>query len=512
MAKDDCIMAATSEGLYNGGSKGFYNAWSCKVATSLEALADIIPYAEPENLIDGEWRRKVIYATEDFFVTNPFPVPPRPDGSMDILIDTAEDEICDQAMTDFGVVNFRKTDGTEFISWDAKNVVRENIAGYTKSCAARCFEKAGCSAYYRDNTSCIFIIGYAVSGKFDSTNDPEYYDPESGEFWNYTEQVPNEYPNEFYEEFGARSSLIAASGRLDNLCPQDAFKNTYTKKSQFYCLFFSPDEADSIADDIVDNNTGDPDTPLDVWSFEIETTNPLTTSSQYVELSMPELDGTRSKYRPVTFTIETHVRIAENQLDLGRKRRSIRPRTEDILSEINEIEQQALNFILDGGMVLPDGVEVAVTTEVKTIEIRQTAPDGSVAADCSSGSCQCSDGFIDNGNGCEQMTVEQAATTTETPATTQAASNRVKDWIQALVDKMETVFEENRPEKPFPQLLKKWSRKAKKFVHRYDRVVAHKCELPETFEDASVNFNTINTCRVSLIISFYQNFNLNDDF
>ena len=31
----------------------------------------------------------------------------------------------------------------------------------------------------------------------------------------------------------------------------------------------------------------------------------------------------------------------------------------------------------------------------------------SVAADCSSGSCKCSTGFIDNGNGCEEMTDEQ---------------------------------------------------------------------------------------------------------
>ena len=61
-------------------------------------------------------------------------------------------------------------------------------------------------------------------------------------------------------------------------------------------------------------------------------------------------------------------------------------------------------------MDLPDGVEVAATGPIETVEFVQTASDGSVAADCSSGSCECSAGFVDNGNGCEEMTEEPAST------------------------------------------------------------------------------------------------------
>ena len=88
ISQDDCIMAATSEGTYNGGSKGFYTADSCKVTTSSEA--DIISYAEPENLIEGEWRKKVIYATKDYYESNRIQFPPQPDGSMDIPVDTSK--------------------------------------------------------------------------------------------------------------------------------------------------------------------------------------------------------------------------------------------------------------------------------------------------------------------------------------------------------------------------------------------------------------------------------------
>merc|ERR1719220_606764 len=98
------------------------------------------------------------------------------------------------------------------------------------------------------------------------------------------------------------------------------------------------------------------------------------------------------------------------------KQRQIMPRTDDILADIEAIEQQAISFILDGDLELPEDVEVAATGPVETVEFVQTAADGSVTANCISGSCTCSAGFIDNGNGCEQMTVEQAATT-EAPTT-----------------------------------------------------------------------------------------------
>ena len=106
------------------------------------------------------------------------------------------------------------------------------------------------------------------------------------------------------------------------------------------------------------------------------------------------------------------------------KQRQIMPRTDDILA----IEQQAISFILDGDLELPEDVEVAATGPVETVEFVQTAADGSITANCISGSCTCSAGFIDNGNGCEQMTVEQAATT-EAPTTTQAPTDAAEDFL-----------------------------------------------------------------------------------
>ena len=45
------------------------------------------------------------------------------------------------------------------------------------------------------------------------------------------------------------------------------------------------------------------------------------------------------------------------------------PGTEDILSEIEAIEQEATSFILNGGLELPDDVEVAATGPVELVEL-----------------------------------------------------------------------------------------------------------------------------------------------
>ena len=71
---------------------------------------------------------------------------------------------------------------------------------------------------------------------------------------------------------------------------------------------------------------------------------------------------------------------------------------------------------------------------VEIAGVVQVTADGSVAADCSSGTCECSTGFIDNGDGCVAMTEEQAATT---EAPTEAP--KVVDWLPTLVAKLETV-------------------------------------------------------------------------
>ena len=157
-------------------------------------------------------------------------------------------------------------------------------------------------------------------------------------------------------------------------------------------------------------------------------------------------------------------------------------------------------------MKIPDDVEVVKTFPIETVEFYQTTADGSIAADCSTGSCQCSIGFIDNGNGCEAMTEEQAATT-QAPITAQPVQS-ITEYIQSLVDKMESVFEENRPGKPRTQLLKKWQKLSNKFLDRYRKMVNEKgCNFADTYTDDSVDFDSVETCRVSRnFLDFYSKY------
>ena len=268
------------------------------------------------------------------------------------------------------------------------------------------------------------------------------------------------------------------------------------------------------------------------------------------------MQGDDERFRPVLFSIETHVEIGESQYDRKRrsadresetifvgeitqkfldnlrkedlkkakqaaKQRSIMPRTEDILAEIEAIEQQVTSFILDGGMEMPDNVEVVATGPIETVEFIQSAADGSISADCSSGSCECSSGFIDNGNGCEAMTVEQAATmqapttqapltqasttkasttqipTTQTPAATESPAVEVTDFLASLMTKLESVFEYNRPGKRRPHLIKKWQALKTKFASRYTKMADDNgCNFAGSYDDDSVDFDSINTCRV----------------
>ena len=372
-----------------------------------------------------------------------------PDGTIGGADEEAEG-ICDETSTGFGNVNYLDMEGYAFSSVDDKNVIRESGT----NCAARCFELAGCSAFYAIDNSCTFIIGYVLSGE--------------------------------------KTTGVTEAGKINALCPNTAFKNTFILRSRFYCLFFSPSQAGSIADEIVTSNTGNRNTPLRVWKFATESNIPLITSSQYVSVEMSSttsISTNDGRYRSVTFAIETHVRLGN---EWTRKRRQ----ADDILADIKAIEQQATSFILDGDMDLPDDVEVAATSPVETVEFVQTASDSSVVADCSSGSCICSAGFIDNGDGCEEMTEEQADTT-QSPTTTQAPADPIADSLQSLVDKMKEVFEDNRPDRPRTKLLAKWDKLRHNTVQRYNQMKNNGCQYTTTWSIDNIDFDNINACNVS---------------
>ena len=89
---------------------------------------------------------------------------------------------------------------------------------------------------------------------------------------------------------GEKTSGVSEAGKINTLCPNTAFKSTFTLRSRLYCLFYSPPDAGSIAEDIVARNTGNPNTPLNVWNFATESNSPMITSSQCVSVEMPSTD------------------------------------------------------------------------------------------------------------------------------------------------------------------------------------------------------------------------------
>ena len=407
--------------------------------------------------------------------------------------------VCDQIDTEFGLVKYKGTEGIGYTA-PAENMFRETGSA---DCAARCFETAGCSFFFVENDSCNFIIGSASGGE---TNEN-----------------------------------VSDSGMLNGICPSKAFRNTYKRQVSVFCYIWAPNEGESFIDDIVGRYT-DGKTPLNAWTFTTKN-NPFVTSANKISIETPDMEGTDKRLRPIVFKVETLVRMPSARIQTNRKRRSaekesefifvdeltlqegqkyykqkakeakqaakqrsMMPRTEDILAEIEAIEQQATNFILGGGLTFPDGVEVAATGPVELIEFVQTAADGSIAADCSSGTCECTNGFVDNGNGCE-IIVPEVPTTTQAPATpaptTQSTTTRAptttkppaSNWIPSLDAKMEAIFQ-NGFQRQRPKLLGQWKKQSKKFGDRHKNL-ARECYFVGTYEDDSVDFNSVNTCRVS---------------
>ena len=460
----------------------------------------------------ADQRQTIVFGVfKDYYDSNPQFLPTdAPDGTIAASY-YGHEELCKEIPTGFGHVFYQNTPGYEYSAERNTNIVRESGT----HCAHRCFEKAGCTAFYEIYNGCTFIIGASIAGKV--------------------------------------NNAITSSGSIDDICPNTiAFTNSFTKTSRFYFLMYDDSEAGNVANKIAAYNTGNPNTRLRRWNFKMDMQIPMRTSSQYVSVDMPDVlygyTGTwNSPWRPVYFKVQTHFRItvdddyrrkrrsdesdlvpvgeftiadnekiakqAAKEAEKAAKQRQIMPRTDDILAEIDAIEARAISFI-QGELELPDEVELAATGPVETLEFIQTAADGSVTADCASGSCICSTGFINNGNGCEEMTPEQAETTTKAPTTiasttTQAqmtieasetSSNSVQDLIPSLMAKVQAVFKHNRPGKPRTHLIKKWKKLGDQFVQRYKTVASHGCNFADTYEDKTIDFDTVDTCKVSFMI------------
>ena len=249
-----------------------YMEYNCDLYTS-------ISYREPYlswgySSFDGTEYRKVLKCAvnEDYFKSNLQNMVPYPDG----VIGNTVDGFCDHVNTNFGtngLVSYRKMTGIEFITADEKNIIESFGAPFP--CARKCFELAGCSSFYSyvpapslgSTWNCKLIIGRAARVKNDATG----------------------------------IHLVHAGMLHDGLCPSlvgVVFSQTFTKISEFVCVFQTPDEAKNLADSIIETNTGNANTPLHRWTHTTED-NPFRVSSQYVTLSMPNMQGNDRQYRRV---------------------------------------------------------------------------------------------------------------------------------------------------------------------------------------------------------------------
>ena len=177
-----------------------------------------------------------------------------PDGAIvnGVIIDGQVnfDGYCDKVDTgsSFGQVNYRTFDKIKFVPFYPKNIITESTIS-TSQCAVKCFEKAGCTAFFMVDNDCSFIIGPASKRE--------------------------------------ENNAVTGSGQLSpSVCPLTAFTTTYIKKSYMSYIFTTQIEAEDMADSIVEENTGNVNTPLRDWIFKTTNNYPMTKSSQYISVSI----------------------------------------------------------------------------------------------------------------------------------------------------------------------------------------------------------------------------------
>ena len=102
------------------------------------------------------------------------------------------------------------------------------------------------------------------------------------------------------------------------------------------------------------------------------------------------------------------------------------------------------------------------------------------------------------------METTVAPTTINNPSTlvTEVSVTRPADFIRSLTEKMRSIFEENRVGRGRKLLFNKWIRQSDKFIRRFESLAADGCIFDDTYDDLSVDFESIDACRVSVLSSF----------
>ena len=342
---------------------------------------------------------------------------------------------CSAITTPSRAIKYLKTHNLRYTTQFHRNIIYEPDLG---DCPEKCIYKAGCTAFFIEDDKCFQVMG-PVKGVIKPTTIPflpssstvSSTTPFSSSFSSTLASSSGQYqlyPNEI-------ETNVTESGILNDRC-QPSVGDSLKRQSQFYCLFRYPNTlTEDQRERILRENNVDTGFPLETWRFENSNDNSNIATSQYIFFTFEGADegenstensteNSKQRYRPGRFRIETYTRDFGNSL--RRRKRSSERNISAILDALEAVESKAINSILGGELNLPVGLEVRATSPVETLSIRQVSNDGSISADCSSGKCECSVNYIDNGFGCVEKVEESFPETTTEEILTVVSNNTSK--------------------------------------------------------------------------------------
>ena len=166
------------------------------------------------------WNVQTIAMLQSYYKNLQTPTVKPPDGVINGEIKI--NGICKEVVNRMGKVNYREFDKTEFYALEQRNVFQASSGPWAKyNCPRSCFESAGCSAFFVEGDACHWVMS-APSSKADN-------------------------------------SAVNLAGMLHSgLCPNTAFTNTFTKRSEVYCLLQTQNEAEDLIQSLLQANTGSP--------------------------------------------------------------------------------------------------------------------------------------------------------------------------------------------------------------------------------------------------------------
>ena len=186
------------------------------------------------------------------------------------------------------------------------------------------------------------------------------------------------------------SSYVTSSGTLDYKCLVATksllpFKNTFTRVSNFYCIFVTTRTADWLIRYLLArNNVGS--AQIGSWNF---VQNDGISTSSLVELY---------KYNPGATEVVSDLTLIWFRVTTFLRRSTSQTRTDDSpLTLLDDLDKRIINS-LQSELILPEDTVVDETSETETVT-SQLSSDGEVEATCETDGCTCVNDFIQEDDG-----------------------------------------------------------------------------------------------------------------